>query len=424
MTKKTKERGDRHVEWMPLEAIKPAKRNPKDHDMGALSASMERFGYVEPMALDERTGRIVAGHGRLEVLAAARSSGAAPPDGVRVDGERWLVPVLRGWASRNDLEAEAYLVASNRIGELGGWKDDDLGALLADLAKEGPHALLGTGYDGDDVDDLLQANDEAKGPTGSELEEIPDLPAKSWIEEGMLFELGEHRLIVGDSNAHAVRARLLGEEKIAAVIEDPPYSVFGSSTGIGADIADDKMIRPFLDACMVTIGAVLPWFGHAYVFCDWRTTAPWVYAARGVSLTMKNKLVWDKGGAGLGSMWANTYEEILFLSKTPAARAMTSNKVRGERQVYRPNVLRYNRPAGEERQHNAAKPVALLCELVEAATDVGEAVFDGFSGSGSVLIACEGKGRRCFTAELDPKYAQITIARWEKLTGQKARLVK
>lgn len=419
----------RRTEYMPLEKIQPADRNPKAHDLGALHSSIDRFGFVEPIVLDERTGKLVAGHGRVEALAQVKAQGGDAPEGVQVlEGGRWYVPVVRGWSSKDDHEAEAYLVASNRVGELGGWDEDLLGEMLGDLAQLGEDggetALRGTGYDGDDVDQLLQERREAVQPTATEKDEIPDLPPKPWVKLGDLFELGDHRLICGDSNDPAVRARLLAGVKVDAVIEDPPYAVFGSSTGIGADIADDKMILPFLDKVCETIAEILPWFGHAYVFCDWRTLAPWVYAGRAANLTQKNRLTWDKGGAGLGSMWANTTEDVIFWSKTPPARAMASNKARGERMVYKPNVLRFSRPAGEEREHNAAKPVALLAELVEAATDLGGVVFDGFSGSGSLLMACEAKGRRAFAADLKPKWVQVTIERWERLTGKKARKIE
>ena len=146
----------RRLEPMRLADVQPALRNPKDHADAEIAASMDRFGYVEVMVLDERTGRLVAGHGRRKQLVAAQAAGEAPPEGVEVgdDGE-WLPPVLRGWESTNDDEAEAYLIASNRLTERGGWHDDVLGDLLADL--QAADALRGTGYTSTQVDDLLAA---------------------------------------------------------------------------------------------------------------------------------------------------------------------------------------------------------------------------------------------------------------------------
>jgi hypothetical protein len=106
---------------MALSALTPAQRNPKKHALPALRDSIGRFGYVEPIVLDERTGRLVAGHGRAKALSLMKAKGGKPPAGVAEKDGEWLVPVLRGWASRSDQEAEAYLLASNQLTVAGGW---------------------------------------------------------------------------------------------------------------------------------------------------------------------------------------------------------------------------------------------------------------------------------------------------------------
>lgn len=140
---------------MPLEklAASGAKRNPRQHDVGVISQSVVRHGYVEPIVLDERTKKLVAGHGRIETLQALKKDKARPPDGIKEDKGQWLVPVLRGWKSKDDAQAEAYLLASNRTVELGGWDRGELETVLKDLAKK--DALEGSGYDGDDLDKML-----------------------------------------------------------------------------------------------------------------------------------------------------------------------------------------------------------------------------------------------------------------------------
>lgn len=148
----------RRVEYLPLDQVAQAARNPKRHDQDGIQRSIDRFGFTEPALIDERTGLLVAGHGRHEALAAIRDAGQHPPTGVQVaeDGT-WLVPVIRGWSSRSDAEAEAYLVASNRWSELGGWDDDELAALLSDVAAADGELLNVTGYDADDLQRLLDA---------------------------------------------------------------------------------------------------------------------------------------------------------------------------------------------------------------------------------------------------------------------------
>src|SRR5262245_30661162 len=126
--------GDPRIEFMPLEGILRAPRNPKGHALDRLGASFDRFGFVAPPLLDEHTGRLVAGHGRIDALLERRRSGAPPPARVRVaDDGGWLVPVIRGLGFASPEDAELYLLGDNKLCELGGWNDEELGKLLADL---------------------------------------------------------------------------------------------------------------------------------------------------------------------------------------------------------------------------------------------------------------------------------------------------
>lgn len=151
---------ERKLELMSLASITGADRNPKRHASTELGKSIGRFGYVEPVVLDERTGRLVAGHGRVEALRVERHKGGRPPEGVvEKDGE-WFLPVLRGWSSRSDAEASAYLVASNRLTELGGWDEAELGALLKELSEQ--QALEGVGFDEEQLREALDAAIDAE----------------------------------------------------------------------------------------------------------------------------------------------------------------------------------------------------------------------------------------------------------------------
>src|SRR3954470_17486384 len=109
------------LDYLPLSELQPAPRNPKRHAIAPLTASVNRFGFTEPIVLDERTQRLVAGHGRRETLMKMRDAGEVPPAGIGSQGGDWLVPVVRGWASKSDKDAEAYLLASNQHVILGGW---------------------------------------------------------------------------------------------------------------------------------------------------------------------------------------------------------------------------------------------------------------------------------------------------------------
>lgn len=148
---------DRRIEFRPLDSIDEAARNPKLHDEQAITASMNRFGFLEPLIVDERTGRLVAGHGRRDELLRARAAGERPPEGVRVRKGVWEVPVTVGWASRDDDDAHAAGVALNRVGELGGWEPETLLGMLDGWDAGDPAAL---GFDRAGLDDLRALAEE------------------------------------------------------------------------------------------------------------------------------------------------------------------------------------------------------------------------------------------------------------------------
>lgn len=408
----------RSTQLMPLSEIKPAIRNPKDHDIGELTTSIKRFGYVDSPVLDERTGRLVAGHGRVEALRwLLKEDPEHPPDGVEGRGAEgrveWLIPVQRGWASKNDREAEAFIIASNRLVELGGWNEAARDALLVEMAKDGDEALAGIGFDSQDVEKILRGIEREANQADEQIPPATEL----YTREGDLWILGPHRLLVGDSTKAEDVARLVDGQLADAVVTDPPYAIYGSSSGIGSDIADDKMVRPFFEATGRAAFANVKKFGHVYMCTDWRSYTPLCDGVKRSGLKLANCIVWDKGGGGMGSMWSNCHEWVAFFTNTPPPKAMKSGQERGQRLVMKPNIQRFPRVSGDEREFNAQKPVALMGELVTAAADKGELVIDFFGGSGSTLIACQRIDRRCFTMELEPKHAQIIIERWKRETG-------
>lgn len=157
---------ERGIEYRRVRDLVGNPRNPKAHDLELIDASVGRFGYVEPIVVDGRTGKIISGHGRMETLSAMELRGDDPPDGVMVEEMGgWAVPVVVGWASRSDREAEAALVALNRAGEVGGWEDAALVELLSDLAAI-EDGLVGVGYDEADIATLLASLEEPEDTAG------------------------------------------------------------------------------------------------------------------------------------------------------------------------------------------------------------------------------------------------------------------
>ena len=206
------------VEYLPLSGLKPAIRNPKSHEVETVLASMGRFGYVAPMILDERTKRLVAGHGRLESLNRAKRAGQRPADRIRVEDNEWLVPVVRGVAFTDDREAEAYLLADNQTTILGGWNDDELKAIIASLGSQ--DALAGTGFEELFAESELEQDD----PTPL-VDRAAELQKKWQTGRGQLWLIGKHRLLCGDSTSEGDVRKLMNGKRACLFATDPPYLV-------------------------------------------------------------------------------------------------------------------------------------------------------------------------------------------------------
>jgi len=168
---------DARIEFVDLDEVQRWPRNPKQHSEKTLMESVERFGFIEPLIMDEKTGRIVAGHGRLDVLQKMRTLRREVPAGVKVDGDKWKVPIIRGISFADEREAEAYLIATNRIVETGGWKEDELLAMLKDAA-ESAAGLEGVGWNDSDMA-VLAASSSFAAEAGTPVTD----PAGEW--EGM-----------------------------------------------------------------------------------------------------------------------------------------------------------------------------------------------------------------------------------------------
>lgn len=151
----TAQREALRIEYVPLASVARWPRNPKEHDLPSLRRSFARFGFVAPILLDEGTGKIVAGHGRLDSLLEAQRAGAPAPDRIEVRNGDWFVPVVRGVAFKSPEEAEAYLIADNRLTMAGGWDEEALAGVLGDLRKAG--GLEGIGFGEGEVERILKA---------------------------------------------------------------------------------------------------------------------------------------------------------------------------------------------------------------------------------------------------------------------------
>lgn len=406
------------IEYWPLSDLIAWPTNPKSHDVGAIHSSIKRFGFTDPIIVDERTGKLAAGHGRSKTLNAIKLGGEPPPKNivVRDDGE-WLAPVVRGVTFADDVEHEAYLVGSNRSGELGGWEEDRLRHVLEAVNKS-PDGLFGTGYDVEDMQDIIANLDGAR-----QVEQAPPAPIAPWVKVGDLFALGEHRLLCGNASIPSEFAKLTAGDAVDCILTDPPYCSGGFQeadriqgsigttqkdyTGQTVSIANDILSTRGYKALIQ--GVLDVWNGKlAYVFTDWRMWTNLTDTMETQGYGIRSMIVWDKGTPGMGVGWRSQHELIACGSrvKAPFRNVEASG-----------NVIKCERSGNEH--HPTEKPVALLSRILET-TGMARKVGDPFVGSGSTIIACEERGRVCYATELSPYFVQVCIERWEAFTGKKA----
>jgi hypothetical protein len=400
----------RYEAFVPFDQLTPHPLNANEGNRGLLDELLRANGMAGAILAQEKTGLIVDGEQRRAVAM-----------------ERGLLggPVL--WLDISDDEAVRFLSSWNQSGRAGINNMAKLVTMLKGLAPT-PRGLEGSGFDGDDLDTMVAHLGFVPDGSGKRLagdpDEVPEPPAEPVTRHGDMWLLGEHRLICADIFDPATLKTLTGGKRAQAVLTDPPFAVYGSSTGVASDVADDAMIQPFFEAMWRVIAGHVTQFGHCYVHCDWRAWAAVWEGGKRAKLTPKNMIIWDKGGSGLGNNYANTHELIAYFARIPPRTRMTGQGPAGQRLVLKPNILRHDRPTGEARLHNAAKPVSLLSDLIGNATDPGHAVLDLFAGSGSVLVAAEQTGRICWAAEKEPAWCDVVVARWQALTGGTAQLAE
>lgn len=262
---------------------------------------------------------------------------------------------------------------------------------------------------------VLDIPDPDKEPEEDEAPEVDEV-AEPQSKPGAIYQLGVHRLMVGDSTKGEDVKTLLGGVKADMVFTDPPYALFGNSTGV-AGVADDKMTRPFFLALFKNMRDNTKLFAHIYTCCDWHSAFSLQAMAAESGLTEKNLIVWDKGDGGVGAMYQQCYEFVWFHANSPLKTKTSGSNLKGERVVNgKPNIWRHSR-VSKGRVHNAQKPVEMIANAIKNSSDKGGIVLDIFGGSGSTLIAADQVGRACYMMEIDPKYADVIRKRYANHIG-------
>jgi DNA modification methylase len=384
-----------------------------DAQLRKLRHSIEEYGFIEPLVVRRRDRLIIGGHQRLRVA---------------VDMGLATVPVVL--VDVSDAEAHALNIALNKVS--GEWDLPQLGGLLQELRDLPDFDETLSGFDSVEIEDLLADLEREQMP--DPYEESFDLAAEllqqqrrgapTRVRPGQICQLGRHRLLCGDSLAAGQLERVLDGQQADLVCTDPPYGLGYQSTmarrGRRKDaIANDETesFDGFLARAIPAIKGVMKPGGVLHWFAGGGGPEP-VLAKSLLSITehlsLLNVLVWDKLDPGLGWRWRRSWEAIIEAANgRPRVWHGGTNKR---------NVLRYPKAIPGAEEHPTPKPVPLLEQLIRACCPTQGVVLDPFAGSGSTLIAAERTGRSCVCVELEPRYADIVLARWQSLTGQEPRL--
>ena len=399
-----------NLQYRQVTDLIPYIRNSRTHSeeqVTQVASSIKEFGFTNPILIDGDNG-IIAGHGRL---MAAKKLG--------LDS----VPTIE-LSHLTDAQKKAYVIADNKLALNAGWDEELLSLEISELEELGFDIdLLGF------TDDELAAFTVEEIPEGlTDEDSVPELTENPVSVEGDVWTLGNHRLMCGDSTSIDAVEQLMDGNKVDMVFTDPPYGMSygggrakGSHSALpggrsikahGMILGDDcrgddliSLVRDSLSASMLNKKEG----GAAYVCFPWRTYAEFESGLIDAGLEIKACIVWNKKSIGLGNSNYRPQHEFIFY----CGGQWFGDKAQSD-------VWSLGRDAGSGYVHPTQKPVELIEKALENSSKSGDIVHDCFGGSGSTLIACEKKGRHSLLMELDPKYVDVIIKRWQEFTGKEA----
>ena len=392
------------IEQWPTAKLVPYARNARTHSddqVTQIAASIAEFGFTNPI-LAGSDGVIVAGHGRL---AAAQKLGLEAVPVVVLDH---LSPTQR----------RALVIADNRIAENAGWDEAMLRIEMTDL-QDADFDLSLTGFDADALAELM-AGDEPDGAGETDDDAVPDVSETPISRSGDVWLLGGHRLLCGDSTVAESYDRLLDGTQVDMVFTDPPYNVnYANSAkdkmrGKDRAILNDNLGDGFYD---FLLAALTPTIAHCrggiYVAMSSSELDVLQAAFRAAGGKWSTFIIWSKNTFTLGRAdYQRQYEPILYGWREGAQRHWCGDRDQGD-------VWNIKKPQKND-LHPTMKPVELVERAIRNSSRPGNVVLDPFGGSGTTLIAAEKSGRIARMIELDPKYVDVIVRRWQGWTGKQA----
>lgn len=406
----------RYLQPASLAAFGRKARTHSKSQIRQIADSIATFGFAVPVLVDEED-KVIAGNARVE---AAIVLGLATVPAVTLS--HLSAPQKR-----------AFVLAENKLATLAGFDKTVLRLEFEELqALDLDFSLEVTGFLEPEIDALRFGSDAAKaGDT------VPALPQEPTSRRGDLWLLGRHRLLCGDATDPACLQKLLDGEQARTVFEDPPYNVKISGHVTGSGLHGEFVqasgelsvteFTAFLEKTFARTAEGLTPGGLAYVCMDFRHMRNVLDAAEKTGLELLNLIVWDKQAGGMGSFYRSRHELIFLFSTRGGER---TNRVQlGKHGRDRHNVWCYPgvngfgaEKARAREMHPTVKPLALVRDAILDSTAHGDLVLDLFSGSGTTIVAAEEAGRRGAAMDLDPRYVDTAIMRWQDFSGQEARL--
>jgi DNA modification methylase len=391
------------IQYKPIQDLIPYARNSRTHNdaqVAQIAASIKEFGWTNPVLLDGENG-IIAGHGR--VLAAQKL------------GQKEVPTIELSHMTEN--QKRAYIIADNKLALNAGWDNDMLFTEFTDL-KDAGYDLGLTGFSDDEIRALTP---EVINEGLVDEDQTPEPPAEPKTKPGDIYQLGKHRLMCGDSTSIEALETLCDGQLVDMWLTDPPYNVaYEGKTKDALKIKNDSMadddFRQFLRDSYVAADSVMK---PGAVFYIWHADSEGYNfrgAAKDAGWQVRQCLIWKKQTMVMGRQdyhWK--HEPCLYGWKDGAGHLWAADRKQT-------TILEFDRPS-RNGEHPTMKPVALFEYQMLNNTKGGDIVLDSFGGSGTTLIAAEKNGRVARLMELDPKYCDVIVQRWEEFTGKKAVLL-
>lgn len=383
------------IETLDINSLIPYARNARTHSeaqIAQIAGSIKEFGFTNPILIDKDNG-IIAGHGRV---AAARKLNLTEVPCIRLE-------------HLSETQRKAYILADNRIALNSGWEADLLSVEMAELKDLGIN-LESLGFDSDEIDALLNKIEPTAGLTDED--EAPEVQEQAVTKPGDIWVMGNHRLMCGDSTSIDAVDKLMAGQKADMVFTDPPYGVEYQSNMRTKSQKFDVLAN---DDAFLDISPIVEAFstGWVFVWTSWKVQTKWIDLLSGFGYPT-NIVIWHKPGGGIGDLkktFSSDYEVALVWNR---GAELCGKRIGSVWKIHKDGASTY--------VHPTQKPVALAEEAIDKTTNPGAKVLDLFGGSGSTLIAAEKNGRVSRLMELDPKYCDVIVKRWQQFTGKKAIL--